>query len=59
MDELVGRGPPRFRGGESGVAAVWRMLSGEWRMAMGGGCCAGAVVEVGDALSDGALVVVD
>ena len=44
MDELVGRGAPRFRERESGVAAVWRMLSGEWRMAMGGGCCVGAVV---------------
>ena len=41
---MVGRGAPRFREGESGVAAVWRLLSGEWRMAMGGGCCAGAVV---------------
>ena len=41
---MVGRGAPRFRERESGVAAVWRMLSGEWRMAMGGGCCVGVVV---------------
>ena len=44
MDELVGLGPPRFRGGESGVAAAWRMLSGGWMMAMGGGCCVGVVM---------------
>ena len=37
-------GHPGSVGGESGVLAVWRMLSGEWRMAMGGGCCVGAVV---------------
>ena len=43
MDELVGHGPPSFRGGESGVATAWR-LSGEWGMAMGGGCCVGVVV---------------
>ena len=41
---MVGRGAPRFRGGESCVSAVWKMLGGEWGMVMGEDCCVGAVM---------------